>query len=72
MNCYGATLAGGVGKLLADWIVDGIPSQDVSKIDVARFLNVHSNKQYLARRVPEIAGKPQRQRGTIKWLPANI
>lgn len=56
MSGYGGTLAGGVGKLLSDWIVDGYPPQDVSKIDVARFLNVNSNKRYLERRVPEIVG----------------
>jgi len=54
MNVHASTVAGGLGKLMSEWIVDGAPSQDVSKMDVARFLSAHSNKQYLRTRVPEV------------------
>uniref|UniRef100_A0A915IHE6 Uncharacterized protein n=1 Tax=Romanomermis culicivorax TaxID=13658 RepID=A0A915IHE6_ROMCU len=65
MNCYGVTLAGGVGKLVSNWLLDGYPSQDVSKIDVARFLTAHSNRQYLRTRTPEVVGKNLRQAGAV-------
>src|SRR4051794_39543056 len=57
MNGVGASWAGGIGKLLADWIIDGQPSQDVSKIDISRLLEMHSNKYYLTHRVPEVVSK---------------
>jgi glycine/D-amino acid oxidase-like deaminating enzyme len=34
---YGVTWSGGIAQLLADWIVDGDPGQDVSLIDPRRF-----------------------------------
>lgn len=42
-------------KVLSDWIIDGRPSIDVSRIDVARFLELHANQQYLSERIPEVA-----------------
>ncbi|KAF8366893.1 pdpr-1 [Pristionchus pacificus] len=51
----GLSLAGGVGEVLSDWIIDGRPSIDVSRIDVARFLELHANQQYLSERIPEVA-----------------
>lgn len=33
----GFSLGGGLGKMMAEWILDGQPSLDVSAIDVARF-----------------------------------
>ncbi|TKR92832.1 hypothetical protein L596_007404 [Steinernema carpocapsae] len=55
LNGQGLTLAGGIGSVLADWIV-GKLDVDVAKIDVTRFLDLHTNPQYLIERVPEIAG----------------
>lgn len=55
LNGYGLSLAGGIGQLLADWICDTL-TIGVQKVDVARFLDLHSNPQYLMGRVPEIAG----------------
>uniref|UniRef100_A0A1I7XPI7 Pyruvate dehydrogenase phosphatase regulatory subunit, mitochondrial n=1 Tax=Heterorhabditis bacteriophora TaxID=37862 RepID=A0A1I7XPI7_HETBA len=55
LNGQGLSLAGGLGELLSDWICDGMPQIDVASIDVARFLELHANSQYLMERVPEIA-----------------
>ena len=36
-NAYGIAAGGGVGKVLAEWIVDGQPSLDVWRMDIRRF-----------------------------------
>jgi hypothetical protein len=56
LNGHGLSLAGGIGRLLADWICDTL-TVGVQRVDVARFLDMHANPQYLMGRVPEIAGK---------------
>jgi 4-methylaminobutanoate oxidase (formaldehyde-forming) len=37
MNCYGIAGAGGVGRALAEWIIDGEPSMDLWSLDIRRF-----------------------------------
>src|SRR5439155_807804 len=37
MSINGIAGAGGVGRVLAEWIVDGAPAVDVSELDVRRF-----------------------------------
>uniref|UniRef100_A0AC34FMU9 Pyruvate dehydrogenase phosphatase regulatory subunit, mitochondrial n=1 Tax=Panagrolaimus sp. ES5 TaxID=591445 RepID=A0AC34FMU9_9BILA len=54
-NGKGLPYAGGMGKILSDIIVDGFTNADISKVDVTRFLSLHSNPQYLLERVPEVA-----------------
>ncbi|CAJ0578356.1 unnamed protein product, partial [Mesorhabditis spiculigera] len=54
-NGQGLSLAGGVGKFLAEWIIDRDVSVDVARIDVGRFVELHANSQYLIERTPEIA-----------------
>lgn len=34
---HGLAAAGGVGKVMAEWIVDGVPEYDVSHMDIRRF-----------------------------------
>src|SRR6185369_7279971 len=34
---HGLAAAGGVGKVMAEWIVDGTPEYDVSTMDIRRF-----------------------------------
>ncbi len=34
---HGLAAAGGVGKVLAEWIVDGVPEYDVAHMDIRRF-----------------------------------
>jgi len=49
---FGITQAGGVGKYLAEWIVDGEPSIDLSSLDPRRFGN-WTSKQYTLAKVHE-------------------
>ncbi|PAV87663.1 hypothetical protein WR25_15426 [Diploscapter pachys] len=55
MNGQGLSLAGGLGELLATWIVEGQPDLDVARLDVGRFIELHANPRYLMERTPEIA-----------------
>jgi dimethylglycine dehydrogenase len=44
-HSFGVTAAGGAGKFLAEWIVDGEPSIDLLDIDPRRF-GAYANKRY--------------------------
>jgi len=55
-NSLGVLLAGGVGQAMAQWIADGLPSIDVSEVDVARVLPFQNNPQYLRDRTVELLG----------------
>lgn len=55
MNNHGVTIAGGLGQILAEWILKGQPNVDVYNLDMTRFLANHTNHQYLYERVPEVA-----------------
>jgi 4-methylaminobutanoate oxidase (formaldehyde-forming) len=43
---HGLAGAGGVGKLMAEWIVDGQPEWDVSSMDVRRFGRQYASARY--------------------------
>ncbi len=51
LNGYGG--AGGIGKLMAEWIVGGEPSQDVYAYRATRFGNYYANPEYAAERTRE-------------------
>jgi 4-methylaminobutanoate oxidase (formaldehyde-forming) len=51
LNGYGG--AGGIGKLMAEWIVEGEPSLDVYAYRATRFGNYYSNPEYAAERTRE-------------------
>jgi glycine cleavage system T protein len=51
LNGYGG--AGGIGKLMAEWIVEGEPSQDVYAFRAQRFGNYYSSPYYAAERTRE-------------------
>ncbi|HEY5571507.1 MAG TPA: FAD-dependent oxidoreductase [Anaerolineales bacterium] len=51
LNGFGG--AGGIGRLLAEWIVDGEPSLDVYEFRAARFGNYYDNPFYAAERTRE-------------------
>jgi len=51
LNGYGG--AGGIGKLMAEWIVEGEPSQDVYAYKATRFGNYYANPEYAAERTRE-------------------
>ena len=51
LNGYGG--AGGIGKLMAEWIVGGEPSLDVYAYRATRFGNYYANPEYAAERTRE-------------------
>ena len=57
MNSLGILSGGGIGRILAQWLVDGRPDVDVTGINVNRFHPCQSNPRYLGDRVVEVLGK---------------
>lgn len=55
-NSIGIQSAGGVGKVLADWIVDGSPPMDLWDVDLRRMLPFQADPDYLRRRTVETPG----------------
>ena len=53
-NSQGILSAAGVGKAMAEWIVAGQPTMDLSEIDIARFHPFQSNRRFLHDRLPRI------------------
>lgn len=51
LNGYGG--AGGIGKLMAEWIIGGEPTMDVYAYKAARFGNYYANPDYAAERTRE-------------------
>jgi 4-methylaminobutanoate oxidase (formaldehyde-forming) len=56
LNSLGILLGGGVGKVMAQWIVDGIPDVDITGIDIARMLPFENTPAYRRDRVVEVLG----------------
>ncbi len=56
MNSVGVLSAGGLGRVLAHWIVDGRPDVDVTGFDVRRFAAYQADDAYRAARTTEILG----------------
>jgi len=52
----GIAAAGGAGKALAEWIVEGRAPMDLWPADIRRFAAVHGNRRFLRERVSEIVG----------------
>jgi 4-methylaminobutanoate oxidase (formaldehyde-forming) len=55
-NSLGILLGGGAGRVMAQWIVDGLPDVDVSEIDISRMLPFENNPTYLKNRTVEMLG----------------
>ena len=55
-NSLGILLGGGAGKVMAQWIVDGFPSVDVSEINIDRLMPFQNNPKYLHDRTVELLG----------------
>ena len=51
---HGLAGAGGMGKLVAEWLVEGIPSLDVWEMDSRRFGAQYANRDYTLARTVEI------------------
>ncbi|MFT5481738.1 MAG: heterotetrameric sarcosine oxidase gamma subunit [Halieaceae bacterium] len=56
MNSKGIAAAGGLGKILSDWIVDGHPSGEITETDVRRNNAVQRTQSYVEARIPEALG----------------
>lgn len=55
-NSVGIQSAGGAGRVLADWIVDGHPPMDLSDVDIRRMLPFQNNAAFLRDRTVEALG----------------
>ena len=55
-NSVGIASAGGAGRALAEWIVEGEPTSDLVAVDVRRFAAFHGDEAWLRSRVAEILG----------------
>jgi 4-methylaminobutanoate oxidase (formaldehyde-forming) len=55
-NSIGIQSAGGAGKVLADWIIDGHPPMDLWDVDIRRTIPFQQNAQYLHDRTCEALG----------------
>ncbi|GFT12969.1 pyruvate dehydrogenase phosphatase regulatory subunit, mitochondrial [Trichonephila clavipes] len=54
MKATGMEAAGGVGKITADWIVNGEPKMNLWDVDIRRFLGLHNNRLFLRDRMVEV------------------
>jgi 4-methylaminobutanoate oxidase (formaldehyde-forming) len=55
-NSAGIASAGGAGRALAEWIVEGRPTMDLWPVDIRRFARWHGNDRFLRERVTEGVG----------------
>ena len=56
LNSVGIAAAGGAGRALAEWVVDGEPSMDLTSVDIRRFARFNGNNRWLHDRVAEVLG----------------
>jgi len=56
LNSIGLQSAGGIGKVLAEWLRDGRPPVDLWEVDVRRNIPFQGNRRYLRERVTESLG----------------
>jgi glycine cleavage system aminomethyltransferase T/glycine/D-amino acid oxidase-like deaminating enzyme len=55
-NSMGIASAGGAGKALAEWIVNGAPTMDLWPVDIRRFAGFNNNSRWLHDRIKETLG----------------
>ncbi|CAN5572391.1 FAD-dependent oxidoreductase [soil metagenome] len=55
-NSVGIASAGGAGRALAEWIVNGAPTSDLTSVDIRRFAPFNGNVTWLHDRVAEVLG----------------
>ena len=61
----GTAAAGGVGKKIADLVLDGERIAWHDPVDVKRFVDLHNNIKYLRDRVQEVVGKSEAARDNM-------
>ena len=72
LNSTGIAMGGGVGRAVAEWIVEGHPTMDLWEVDIRRFDRFQNNARYLYDRTVESVGTlygmhwPQRQPETAR------
>ena len=69
LNSLGILLAGGVGSLMAQWIVDGEPPMDVTGMSVDRMLPFMGNRSFRKERTVELLGDLFGDSGFPTWQP---
>jgi len=57
LNSLGILQGGGIGRLIANWIVDGLPDLDVAELNIDRFQPYQANRAYRMERTSEIVGE---------------
>jgi 4-methylaminobutanoate oxidase (formaldehyde-forming) len=55
-NSVGIASAGGAGKYLAEWMIEGQPTLDLWSVDIRRFAPWANNLSFLRERVTEVLG----------------
>ena len=55
-NSEGVEFAPAAGRALAEWIVEGGPTMDLTMVDIARFAPFQTNRSYLHNRAGESVG----------------
>ena len=55
-NSVGIATAGGAGRALAEWIIDGEPTVDLLAVDIRRFAPFQNDTAFLRARVTEVLG----------------
>jgi 4-methylaminobutanoate oxidase (formaldehyde-forming) len=55
-NSVGIASAGGAGKYLAEWMIEGQPTIDLWSVDIRRFGPWANNRAFLRQRVTEVLG----------------
>jgi len=55
-NSVGIASAGGAGRALAEWVVAGEPTSDLTAVDIRRFAPFHATTAWLHDRVAEVLG----------------
>jgi len=56
LNSIGLQSAGGIGKVMSEWLRDGYPPVDLWEVDVRRNMPFQGNRKYLQARVSESLG----------------
>ena len=57
LNSIGIQSAGGVGRVLAEWMRDGLPPADLWTVDIRRNMPFQADPEYLRERVTETLGR---------------
>ena len=74
LNSTGIAAGGGVGKAIAEWMVEGHPTMDLWEVDIRRFHECQNSATYLYDRTVESVGTlygmhwPQKQMETARGL----